>query len=168
VSGAVVSVAQGEVPGLHPGRAARINLEGQDIGCFGQLQPDLALVLDLHGAVLLGEMDFEPLAASPRQIRYRAPSRFPAVLRDLALTVPDLTRARDVVEAISGAGEVILRTVDLFDEYHGTQVEAGRKGLALRLVFQSDDRTLTGEEVAAAESRIAAVVRDRFSASLRE
>lgn len=168
VSGATLDHRQDQVPGLHPGRSARVVLGGLEIGCFGQLHPDLLGVLDLPGNLVLAEIDFEALARSRRQIRYRAPSRFPAVLRDLAISVPDLTPARDVVEAISGAGEVILRTVDLFDEYHGSQVAEGRKGLAFRLVFQSDERTLIGEEVAAAEERIAGLVRERFAATLRD
>jgi phenylalanyl-tRNA synthetase beta chain len=168
ISGVELQYAQGEVTGLHPGRAARVSLGGREVGCFGQLHPDLARLLDLPGAVVLAEIDFEALAANPRRIRYRVPSRFPAVLRDLSISVPGLTPARDVIEAISGAGEVILRTVDLFDEYLGSQVEAGRKGLAFRLLFQADDRTLTGEEVGAAEERIAGMLRDRFSATRRD
>lgn len=168
VSGAVLDHRQDLVAGLHPGRSARVSLDGRQVGCLGQLHPDLLRALDVPGSLVLAEVDFEALARSPRQIRYRIPSRFPAVLRDVAISVPELTPARDVIEAISGAGEVILRTVELFDEYHGSQVEGGRKGLAFRLVFQSDDRTLTGDEVAAAEERIAALVWDRFSASLRD
>jgi len=168
VSGTSLTQAQGEVPGLHPGRAARVSLGGRVVGCVGQLHPDLARLVDVPGALVLAEVDFEPIAAEPRQIRYRPPSRFPAVPRDLAFSVPGLVPARDVIEAISGAGEVILRSVDLFDEYRGSQVEAGRKGLAFRLIFQSDQRTLTGEEVAGAEERIAGIVRDRFAARLRE
>jgi phenylalanyl-tRNA synthetase beta chain len=168
VSGVQLEYTQGEVTGLHPGRAARVYLAGREVGCLGQLHPDLARALDVPGAVVLAEIDFEALASNSRHIRYRVPSRFPAVLRDLSISVPGLTPARDVVEAISGAGEVILRSVDLFDEYHGSQVEAGRKGLGFRLLFQSDDRTLTGEEVAAAEDRIAGMLRDRFSATLRD
>ncbi|MEA2683451.1 MAG: phenylalanyl-tRNA synthetase beta chain [Chloroflexota bacterium] len=167
VSGVVLEHRQDQVPGLHPGRSARVSVGGTEIGCFGELHPDLAHRLDVPGSVVLGEIDFEALAGIPRQIRYHAPSRFPAVVRDLAISVPDLTPARDVVEALSGAGEVILRTVDLFDEYHGTQVDGGRKGLAFRLVFQADDRTLTGEEVASAEERIAGLLRDRFAATMR-
>ena len=159
---------QEEIGGLHPGRGAAVALRGKPVGYMGQLHPDLAARLDVPGILLLAEIDFDALAASPRQIGYEPPSRFPAVPRDLSISVPSLTPARDVVEAISGAEEVILRTVDLFDEYHGSQVGAGQKALAFRLSFQSDDRTLTGEEVAAAENRIVAVLRSRFSATVRE
>lgn len=168
VSGASLDHRQDQVPGLHPGRSARVSRGGREIGCFGQLHPDLLRALDVPGSLVMAEVDFEDLATSPRLVRYRIPSRFPPVIRDLAISVPELTPARDVIEAISGAGEVILRTVELFDEYHGSQVEERRKGLAFRLVFQSDDRTLTGDEVAAAEARIVALVRDRFSATLRD
>ena len=168
VGGLSLDARQDTVPGLHPGRSARVDLGGREIGCFGQLHPDLLRSLDIAGSVVLAELNFDAVASTRRQIRYRVPSRFPAVLRDLAISVPGLTPSRDVLAAITGAGEVILRTVDLFDEYHGSRVEEGRKGLAFRLAFQSDDRTLTGDEVSAAEERIAALVRDRFSATLRD
>ncbi|MDQ6748837.1 MAG: phenylalanine--tRNA ligase subunit beta, partial [Candidatus Dormibacteraeota bacterium] len=168
VAGVALEYKQVGVPGLHPGRAATVGLDGREIGCVGQLHPDLVRGLDVPGTIILAEIDFEALVSARRPIRYRVPSKFPAVLRDLSIAVPELTPARDIVEAISDAGEVILRTVELFDEYHGSQVEGGRKGLAFRLVFQSDDRTLTGEEVAAAEGRIVRLVGERFAASVRD
>jgi phenylalanyl-tRNA synthetase beta chain len=66
--------------------------------------------------------------------------------------------------AIQEAGGGILRSVELYDEYRGAQVGEGRKGLTFRLVFQSDDRTLTGDEVAAAESRIVSSARSNLNA----
>jgi len=160
VSGTPLEFVPATLEGLHPGRGALVPR--------GQLHPDLADRLDVAGALLVAELDFDALTTPGRQIRYRVPSRFPAVPRDLAIAVPELTPARDVIDSISGAGEVILRTVDLFDEYHGSQVAAGLKGLAFRLSFQSDERTLTGEEVAAAQQRIVDRLAGQFQASVRE
>ena len=168
VSGTALEVTPVAAEGLHPARGALISRAGSPLGHFGQLHPDLVTRLDVPGALIVAEVNFDALTAPGRQIRYRAPSRFPAVPRDLAIAVPELTPARDVIDSISGAGEVILRTVDLFDEYHGTQVAAGQKGLAFRLSFQSDERTLTGEEVAAAQQRIVDRLVVQFSASVRE
>ncbi|GAC1333847.1 MAG: phenylalanine--tRNA ligase subunit beta [Candidatus Dormibacteria bacterium] len=167
VSGVPLAFAQDAVEGLHPGRGATISHGGQPVGHLGQLHPAVVTQLDAPGVLLVAEVNFDALVAQPRALRYRPPSRFPAVPRDLAISVPDLAPARDVLEAISSSGEVILRTVELFDEYHGPQVAAGHKGLALRLSFQAGDRTLTGEEVAAAERRIMAVLADRVGAVLR-
>ncbi|HEV3232997.1 MAG TPA: phenylalanine--tRNA ligase subunit beta [Candidatus Dormibacteraeota bacterium] len=144
---------QVEVPGLHPGRSLRLRLAGQEAGALGQLHPEIAAGFE-SDIVVVAELNFEPVAANPRLPRAEAVSRHPAVLRDLAITVPELTPARDAINTILGVSEVILRSVDLYDEYRGRQVDPGRKGLTFRLTFQAGDRTLTGEEVSAAEARI--------------
>ncbi len=144
---------QVEVRGLHPGRSLVLRLGDIEAGALGELHPDIAARLDV-GVVMVAELNFEPVADNPRLVRATAISRHPAVLRDLAITVPGLTPARDVINAIRAASEVILRSVELYDEYRGRQVDPGRKGLTFRLTFQAGDRTLTGDEVAAAEGRI--------------
>jgi phenylalanyl-tRNA synthetase beta chain len=166
LSSAVLVDAQAAVEGLHPGRGLTWLVGGRVVGCAGQLHPDLARRLDL-GAVVLGELNFDVLAALPRQRRVSPVPRYPAVARDLAITVPELTLAKDVISVINGAGGAILRSVELDDEYRGTQVPDGRKGLTLRLLFQSDDRTLTGEEAAAAESRIIKALRSELGGEPR-
>ena len=57
--------------------------------------------------------------------------------------------------------------MELYDEYRGAQVGEGRKGLTFRLLFQSQDRTLTGEEVSATEARILAAARSGLNAEPR-
>ncbi|MFN2462462.1 MAG: phenylalanine--tRNA ligase subunit beta [Candidatus Dormibacteria bacterium] len=168
VSGLQLEAAQESVTGLHPGRTARLSIQGRAAGFLGQAHPDLVHRLDIAGALVVAELDFDLLAEHPRVIGYRAMSRFPAVPRDLAITVSQLTPARDVLEAISAAGEVILRSVELFDEYRGAQVPDEHKGLGFRLFFQSLERTLTGAEVASAEARIQQLLRERFAATVRE
>jgi phenylalanyl-tRNA synthetase beta chain len=158
---------QGEVPGLHPGRSLRLRLGDRDAGCLGQLDPELAAAMDV-GVVVLAELDFEPVAANPRTLRASAVPRYPAVVRDLAITVPELTPARDVINALLATAEVILRSVELYDEYRGRQVDAGRKGLTFRLLFQAADRTLTGEEVAAAEGRLLQALKSEIDARPRD
>ena len=166
LAGLTLESVQDELPGLHPGRGARLRIEGKDVGSVGQLSPDLAARFEA-GVVVLGEINFEPVAVARHATRVVAPSRHPAVRRDLAITVPELTPARNAIDAILAAGEVILRSVELFDEYHGPQVEPGRKGLTFRLAFQADDRTLRGEEVGIAESRILKSLESRIDATPR-
>jgi phenylalanyl-tRNA synthetase beta chain len=167
-----LEVEQAAVPGLHPGRAARLWLtrggERRAAGCLGQLHPDVARRFDLRGPLALAELDFEPLASSPRLPVARTLPRHPPVVRDLALSVPASTPAREVLAAIAEAGEAILRSVDLFDEYHGSQLPPERKGLALHLVYAAEDRTLTGEEAAAAEARIVSRLRAEVGAEVRD
>ena len=166
LSDATLTVVQAPVAGLHPGRGLRLDVDGIAAGCVGQLHPDLAARLDVSGMVV-GELNFDAIAARPRILQYSPAPRFPAVVRDLAITVPELTLARDAILAIREAGGAILRSVELYDEYRGAQVGEGRKGLTFRLVFQSDDRTLTGEEVTSAEGRVLAASRTGLGAEPR-
>ena len=166
LSAGELSAEQVAVAGFHPGRGLRLSLDGELAGCVGQLHPELAGRLDV-GAMILGELNFDAIVARPRLRRYVPVPKYPAVVRDLALTVPELMLARYAISLIREAGGAILRSVELYDEYRGAQVGEERKGLTFRLVFQSDDRTLTSEEVAGAEARILAAARSRLGAELR-
>ena len=165
-SAAVLTVEQSPVDGLHPGRGVTLRLDGVVAGCCGQLHPDQAARLDI-GAAVVGELNFDALVARPSRPRFQPVPRYPAVNRDLAITVPELALARDVISVITRAGGAILRSVDLYDEYRGAQVPDGRKGLTFRLVFQSDSGTLTGEGVAAAEARIMKAAHSELGAEAR-
>ena len=167
LSGLSLDFEQVPVGGLHPGRSLVARLDGVVVGCLGLVEPQLADRLDC-GVTVVGEINFETLAAKPRVPRPEAISRFPEVVRDIALSVPGVTPARDVIDEIAAVGEVILRSVEVYDEYRGSQVAAGRKGLTLRLTFQARDRTLRGDEAAAAESRILAALATTTDARLRE
>ncbi|MHB8508468.1 MAG: phenylalanine--tRNA ligase subunit beta-related protein, partial [Candidatus Dormibacteria bacterium] len=74
---------------------------------------------------------------------------------------------RDVIKEIRAAGGVILRSVELFDEYQGAGMGEGQRSLAFHLRFQSDERTLKGDEVASAEASIVERLSSRLGAESR-
>ncbi|MBU1091597.1 phenylalanine--tRNA ligase subunit beta [Patescibacteria group bacterium] len=78
-------------------------------------------------------------------IEYKPFSKYPAIIRDVSLFVPEGTQIVDVVDIIENTGGELLVDTDLFDEY--APPDGGRKSLAFRLIFQSFDKTLTDKEV---------------------
>jgi phenylalanyl-tRNA synthetase beta chain len=143
---------------LHPGKAAET-----DAGWLGELHPTL-----LEGRWGVFELDVERLMEPlPERILYDDVITFPAARQDVAVTVPDEVEAGALVAAVREAGGDDLRDVHVFDVYRGTQVGEGRKSLALHLVFQAPDRTLTDDEALALRERIVARLADRFGAELR-
>lgn len=136
-------------PFLHPGRAARVSLGGEDLGWLGELHPLVAREWDLDGGVAC-ELDLAPLFAAARlgEGTYEDLTSFPAVLQDLAVVVDEDVPAERVRAAVAEGGGELLRSVRIFDLYRGEQIGEGRKSLALRLEFRAPDRTLTDEEVA--------------------
>jgi phenylalanyl-tRNA synthetase beta chain len=167
LSGEEPGFEQAEVTGLHPGRGATVWLHGRQIGCVGQLRPELVARLDGGGPQLVAELNFDAVVEKPHVPRFQALPRYPAVYRDLALAVAESTPVHDVIVVMRELGEGILRSVEVFDEYRGSQLAEGRKGVTLRLSYQRDDRTLTGDEVNAAQAGIIAGLAQRFGAEER-
>lgn len=149
-----------DLPWLHPGRSARVRLEGAAIGLVGHLHPALARALDLESEVVLAELDlarFE-VRAVPKAGEL---SRFPAVRRDLAVVVAeDLPWAR-LEASLKAALGPLLREVRVFDRYAGKGLESGLKSLAMGLILQDVSRTLTDLDVdRAVRAALAALERD--------
>jgi phenylalanyl-tRNA synthetase beta chain len=144
-------------PFLHPGRAARVTVEGADAGWIGEIHPLVCREWDLDAAAGF-ELDLAPLLAAARsgEESFEDVTSFPAVRQDLAVVVPAEVSAAEVRAAVLAGGGELLRRAEVFDLYEGEQVGGGRKSLALRLEFGAADRTLTDEEVASLRSRIAA------------
>jgi phenylalanyl-tRNA synthetase beta chain len=92
---------------------------------------------------------------------------FPALVQDLAVTVDEAVEAGALVAAALAAAGPELRGASVFDVYRGEQVGEGRKSIALRLTFQSPERTLTDEEAADLRGRIVEALRERFGAEPR-
>jgi phenylalanyl-tRNA synthetase beta chain len=145
-------------PLLHPGRAART-----PAGLLGELHPRL-----LEGRWGVFELSLDPLFAEvPERIVYEDVITYPALRQDVAVAVPEHVEAGALVDAAREAAGPELREASVFDVYHGEQVGEGRKSVALHLVFQSPDRTLSDEDAANLRQRIVDALHERFDAELR-
>ncbi len=114
-------------------------------------------------------MGFEiQIDATPRSTAAFVPLPVnPAVTRDLALVVPAGATAADLREAIQQAAGRLLEAVVVLDEYRGSGVPAGHRGLAFRLRYRAPDRTLRDKEVDASVTKVLKVLRERHGIELR-
>ncbi len=153
-----LDVERTQEPWLHPGKAARTAA-----GWLGELHPARLEgswgVFELDLATLFGAVEPVPL--------YADVIAFPPVRQDVAVIVAEEVPAGDLVAAARAAGGEELREVRIFDVYRGEQVGEGRKSVALSLVFQSAERTLSDDDAAAVRARIVAALAGRFGAELR-
>jgi phenylalanyl-tRNA synthetase beta chain len=151
---------------LHPGRSAKILLDGQAIGRLGSLHPALQQAVELPLAPVLAELALEPLLQRPLA-QARELSRFPSVSRDLAVVVSEAIAAQTVLDEIRAAlaqsvlGKAVNH-VGLFDEYRGKGLENKEKSLAFRILMQDTEKTLGDAEVA----QVIGEVVDRLSKNL--
>jgi len=153
-------------PAFHPGRSARVLIGGRPAGWLGELHPQWQRKVDLPQAPVLFELEAEALEQVPLPA-YTPPSRFPQVVRDMALLVDSGVPAAALLEAIQAEKPPIVREVRLFDLYQGPTLPKGRKSLALRVVMQDTERTLTDAEADATRDALVALLGRKFSATLR-
>jgi phenylalanyl-tRNA synthetase beta chain len=155
---------------LHPGRAARVLLDGKSIGYIGELHPAEAIRLELNSPCALTELDLVHLIAYgfPSRQEIASPPRFPAIRRDLALVVDRDIAAARVIAAIRESASPLLESVEVFDVYEGGSIAPGKKSMALACRYRGKDRTLTDEEVNRAHGELIEGARGRLGAELRQ
>ncbi|MBT9463459.1 phenylalanine--tRNA ligase subunit beta [Hydrogenophaga sp.] len=165
----------GEHPAMHPGRCASVWLQGRCIGYVGELHPRWRQSYDLAQAPVLFELELDAVLGRDVPV-YQAVSRHQAVERDLAIVVKESVSHAAVVDAIRAPASAWLRDVVLFDVYRPKkQSEAAapgslapdEKSLAVRLVLNRDDATLTDEEIEATVKAALESLQTRVAARLR-
>jgi phenylalanyl-tRNA synthetase beta chain len=155
-------------PGFHPGRTAIIRCGTDEVGIIGEVHPQVLENFEIKIPVVLTEMEVEKLYkhAVPRSMTETI-GRFPSVERDLAVLLPVEVAAAKTVDIIRRAGEPLLREVSIFDLFTGGQLGKDVKSMAFRLVFQSDEGTLTDEEVNPVIEKIITQLKKNLGAKLR-
>lgn len=157
---------------LHPGRTASLWLNGERLGIFGQIHPQLRQEKDLMDEVYGFELDFRCLMKVLNQDNLLTPhfevySTYPAVERDLAFFAALDVPVADLTKTMNKAGGKLLTGVELFDDYQGKNVPDGQRSLAFSLAYRSGDRTLTDEDVEPVHDKIRQTLVKQFEVTLR-
>jgi phenylalanyl-tRNA synthetase beta chain len=157
-------------PALHPGRSARISINGRAAGFIGELHPRWVQAYGLPGAPVLFEIDLAGVANSPHRAHQEV-SKFPPVLRDIALVLRADIPAGAVRESLLQAAGTQVTGVELFDEYRPQRAQAGldetEKSLAFRVVMQDTQKTLTDAEADETVRRMVQAAQQKHQAKLR-
>jgi phenylalanyl-tRNA synthetase beta chain len=151
---------------LHPFKQAAVVVEEKRLGVVGELHPKVADAFELPVDVYLFEVDLTALLPFTMGHKMFQPiSRFPAVVRDMALVLDAGVTNAQVQKIMRGFP--LVTEVSLFDLYSGEQLPAGKKSLAYRITYQSPQHTLTDDEVNKIQQQILDKLAKELGASLR-
>jgi phenylalanyl-tRNA synthetase beta chain len=159
-------------PALHPGRSARILLEGQSVGWIGELHPQWRQHWELAHAPVTFELELDALLHKPVPAAAAVP-KLQAVERDIAVVVKEQISHQALMHCIWAAPtQGLLQDAVLFDVYRpakeGGSVAVGEKSLAVRLIMQStDDTTLTDVQIEQAVQAVVQQLTQQINARLR-
>ena len=133
-------------PALHPGRAAEIVSDGRVIGFVGELHPKWLQKYDLPQAPLVFEVDMDAVLQRDKT-RYQPVSKFQAVRRDLAFVLPENVSYTELESSLKTVSSPLVQEIALFDVYRGTGLPEGMKSMAVKVLLQDMENTLTDEAV---------------------
>lgn len=159
-------------PALHPGRSAAVFIGDKPIGLIGELHPGLVQSLELPLAPVMFEVDAAALQQRSLPV-YQELSKFPPVMRDLALLVEQSVLVQSLLDTMHQLAAVnpvcrIMQHMVLFDEYRGKGLPEGQKSLAFRVTMQDTQSTLQDESVDAAIAALAEAVHQKHGATIRK
>ena len=173
IEGAKWQVPSEVEPYLHPGVQAEWVVGGERLAIVGRVHPSVEAELDLT-ATLVAEVDLERVLSLPeRALTYQKVSSYPSVTRDFAFVQDASAPYAAIEEAVwhfagnNGDVGTLVRSVEVFDVYDGEHVEAGKRSVAIQVVFQSSERTLTDEELLGISERLVKQLEDRAKVTLR-
>jgi len=135
-----------EHPASHPGRSARILLDGIAIGWLGELHPQWQQQYDMPLPAVWFEVQLSALVQSAVP-RAEDISKFPAVRRDIAVLVDEKVDAQTLLDTLNSQNAPYVTELALFDVYRGQGVEEGKKSLAFRVLLKDTQKTLTDSEI---------------------
>jgi phenylalanyl-tRNA synthetase beta chain len=155
-----------EHPALHPGRCARIELDGRAIGWVGELHPRWCQGYELPQAPVVFELDLDAVLVRPLPEPGSLP-RQQSALRDVALLVGEGVTHDALTAALADDASGLVRSARLFDVYRPKDAAPQERSMAVRLELRDDEVTLTEERIEAAKAQAIERASQRLGARLR-
>lgn len=155
---------------LHPGRTARVSVDGNAVGIVGEVRPDFAAELGIEDVrLVVAELDLSILLKLRQETAKPVITvdRFLPVEQDFAVIVDRNTPATDVENALRTNAGPLLTSIILFDVFEGDQIGTDKKSLAYRLTFTAPDRAMTDAELGKVRKKIEKGLKALVGGSLR-
>ncbi len=152
-----------QIPDMHPYMSARITLDNKQIGIIGRVHPS-----NYKENIFVAELSMDELMKEIKHIKYKASSKFPSISKDLAFIIEKDITSEQLIKTIKNSGGRTLTDIEVFDIYMGDKIEQNKKSIALSLKFESENKTLTMEEVTILFNKIIQEVETKHHAVLRD
>ena len=159
-----------DAPGYyHPGQSGCVRQGPKNVlASFGALHPRVVAALDLAGPAVAFEIHLDAIPEPKRRKKGQPDlAAFQPVRRDFAFVVDASVQADAVLRAARGAERNLIAGVSLFDVYQGDKLEPGKKSLAVEVVLQPREKTLTDVEIDAVAAKVVAAVAKACGGVLR-
>jgi len=151
------------------GKTAAILLNGKQIGLITELNPKLYGKLDINNKVGIFEFSLTELnKVYTDEMAYLAIPKFPSLDLDVSMIIDKQILWAEVKNLVLGVEKDLIREIKIFDVYEGKNIPAGKKSIAFRIEYRSNDKTLTMEEVQVIHQKVLNILQSKFGAQIRK
>jgi phenylalanyl-tRNA synthetase beta chain len=152
---------------LHPVRSANIIVRSEKVGYLAEVEPKVGQDFGLENRTAVVEINLSRLITLKKnETKYQSVPEFPEVKRDLAFVVSKQTVYSDIEKTLRKNSD-LLSDIELFDVYQGKGIDPDKKSVAVHLVFRSNEKTLSSEEVDGEAGKLRSVLSESFNAIIR-
>jgi phenylalanyl-tRNA synthetase beta chain len=149
---------------LHPGRQAKIYVQGVHVGMVGELHPTLLRKLDIEAPVLFAECDLdELLRLSRKEVKMHELTLFPSSDRDWTITLSKAISFDALISEINAIKPALLEEVSLQALFEHEKLGVDKHNVTLHFVYRDRQKTVSQEEVDTAHSKLVETVSRKFS-----
>jgi len=155
----------------HPGRSASLKLGPTVVGWFGELHPTALETLDVKGPACGFEVFLDRIPQPKKTGSAKSllqPSPFQPLARDFAFIVDSAVSADTIIKAATSAEKDLVSAISVFDVYAGKGIEPGKKSIAITVILQPREKTLTDADIEAVSKKIISTVAVKTGATLRQ
>ena len=157
-------------PALHPGRSARVEVNGVAVGHVGELHPKWRQSYELPQTPILFELDLSAVLQRPVPL-FNAIPKQQSVTRDIAVVVAEVVSHHSLIAAIKASSASLVRNAFVFDIYKpqtpSADIAATERSMAVRLELLDDNATLTDERIDAVVAQVVSRLTTDLGARLR-
>jgi phenylalanyl-tRNA synthetase beta chain len=156
---------------FHPGRSAAFKLGPKvTLAYFGELHPNVLRLMDLAGPVAAFEVFIDAVPSARKKLGRGAMEAIDLlpVRRDFAFLVDSKVAAADVLKATASVDKKLIADINVFDVFEGKALGEGKKSIALEVILQPREKTLTDQEIDAVAAKIIAQVEKATGGIIRK
>ncbi len=151
---------------LHPGVAADIYFDDVLCGYMGKLHPQIAANFDINVDTYIAELYVDELWKNKKeQTKFVAFGKFPAITRDFAFLCNEEVLAQNILDEFLNLP--LVESATLFDTYRSEQLGAGKKSLAISVVFRDANKTLQDNDIEKQAGKALRAINEKYGAALR-
>jgi len=149
-------------------QSVEVLVDNRHVGVFGVVHPTTLKAFGIKNKVIAGELDLKALLhVKTSSSKVTPPSRFPFVVRDLALLINKDIPVADVLHVVKKAGGRIVRNVEVFDVYTKLADDANRKSVALSITLLDETKTLVDADIKGVMDKVISHLQAKLQAEVR-